>query len=131
MYLGKTSKGSVHDYGMFKEEFPPQKPWFKSKKVNLDCGFTGFEKDYICKEVKMPHKKPRKTKLCPDVDLTGDQKARNRSLSRVRVVVEHAIGGMKRYRILCNSIRIKKTIDIDRNMIICAGLWNYYLKNVS
>ena len=131
MYLGKTSNGSVHDYGMFKEELPPGRPWFKKKKVELDSGFTGFDKDYKCEEVKIPHKKPMKTKSCPDKGLTEEQRTQNKTLTSSRVEVEHAIGGMKRYQILRNVIRIKAIIDIDRNILLCAGLWNYYLKNAS
>jgi hypothetical protein len=33
------------DYGIFKQEFPPEKPWFRNKEVKFDLGFTGVKKD--------------------------------------------------------------------------------------
>jgi hypothetical protein len=46
-----------------------------------------------------PKKKPR------GAELTTEDKEHNRKISRVRIRVEHAIGGVKRYRIVKDQIR--------------------------
>lgn len=129
LFLGKTTEGSQHDYGMFKKEFPPTKKWFKGLKVRLDSGYTGFKKDYVCKRAALPHKKPYKTKNNPDATLSASDKAFNKKLSSERVVVEHSIGGMKRYRIISNRVRIKSIEDKDKQILCCAALWNFYIDN--
>jgi hypothetical protein len=48
---------------MFKREFPPKEPWFADLTVRLDLGFFGFEKDYACQQLYLPHKKPKKQEL--------------------------------------------------------------------
>ena len=78
---------------MFQLEFPPEKNWFADFRVRVDLGFLGIEKDYRCKERLIPHKKPKKR------ELTQEQKAENKLLARERIVVEHSIAGLKRYRI--------------------------------
>jgi len=72
-------------------------------------------------------KKPRKSKKNPDPQLTRQQKRENRRIGRVRVLVEHAIGGMKVFRVLTLRLRnhLKHLAD---DFIFCdCGLWN--LKN--
>ena len=55
------------------------------------------------------------------------QKAANTALSQVRIFVEHAIGGMKRYNILVHSFRNRKANFEDDVIGVCAGLWNFVL----
>jgi len=59
--------------------------------------------------------------------LSDDQKAANTALSPVRIFIEHAIGGMKRYNILVNKFRNRKADFEDHVIGICAGLWNFAL----
>jgi len=47
--------------------------------------------------------------------------------SQIRIFVEHAIGGMKRYNILVHSFRNRTEHFEDDAMGICAGLWNLLL----
>ena len=106
---------------MFKEEFPPEQAWFKNFKVRVDLGFLGIEKDYVCKELLLPNKKKKKQ------ELSSEQKQENKLLASERIAVEHAIGGMKRYRILSDRLRVQ---DVELYNVIlgaCAGLWNFYL----
>ena len=49
------------------------------------------------------------------------------ALSRVRIFIEHAIGGMKRYNILVHVFRNRKADFEDDAVGICAGLWNFAL----
>jgi DDE superfamily endonuclease len=99
--------------------FPPGENWFSDYEVQLDLGFYGFEKLYECKKLKMPHKKPK------GKELTDEQKEENKGISSERVVVEHSIGGLKRYRILSDRLRMKNYDLYDDILEICAGLWNY------
>jgi hypothetical protein len=55
--------------------------------------------------VMIPHKKPQKWKL------TDAQKAENRAISGLRMVVEHAIGGIKRFRCMTDTFRNKAGKD--------------------
>ena len=69
----------------------------------------------------MPHKKPKGKKL------TKEQKDENTQLASERVIVEHSIGGLKRYRILSDRLRVKNRELYDDVLGICAGLWNFML----
>lgn len=106
---------------MFKEEFPPEENWFKDFKVRVDLGFLGIEKDYECKELFLPHKKKKKQ------ELNAEQKQENQLLAKERIVVEHAICGMKRYRILSDRLRVQDVKLYNQVLGVCAGLWNFYL----
>jgi hypothetical protein len=44
-----------------------------------------------------------------------------------RIIVEHSIGGMKRYRILSDRLRLHDFDFYDVILGVCAGLWNYHL----
>jgi hypothetical protein len=116
------------DYGIFKQEFPSEKPWFKNKKVKLDLGFTGIKNDYVIEEVMIGHKKSKRSKNNPDPKLTEEQKKWNKQVSKERIYVEHAIGGMKIFRILKNENRLK-SIDLKNKIVgLAAGLWNFRVR---
>jgi hypothetical protein len=70
--------------------------------------------------VMIPHKKPRGGKL------SIEQKAENRVISGIRVVVEHAMGGLKRFRCMTDPFRNKFGKD-DQMVVIAAALWNLHL----
>jgi hypothetical protein len=63
--------------------------------------------------------------------LTDAERENNRILAVFRVVVEHAIGGMKRFRILVDRLRMKMGLDEDRLARLCAGLWNWHILNTA
>jgi hypothetical protein len=75
----------------------------------------------------IPIKKKRKKKG-EKSELTTEQKLYNKEIGKERVKVEHSIGGMKRYRILMERIRIKNFSTIETISCICAGLWNFSIK---
>ena len=112
---------------MFKQEFGKGEGWLEGIKAGLDLGYKGIKKDYQGGEIEIPHKKPRKSKNNPNPQLTEKQKAENRVLSRVRIRVEHAIGGIKRYRILVHKFRNRMEGMFDDVIGICAGLWNFFI----
>jgi len=126
-YLSHLYNGSQVDFGLLKKEFPPEKKWFSNMKVMVDLGFIGIDKLYDIKELWIGFKKKRKSKSNPNPQLTEEQKAYNQAISKERIYVEHAIGGMKIFRILKNRCRIKSWELKNRIIGICAGLWNYRL----
>ena len=105
-YLSGCYIGKTHDYALLKSEFPPQKNWFSQHKVRVDLGYQGFEKDFECKKVIIPHKKP------PKQELTELQIEENKQKSKKRIWVEHSIGGMKNIDSL--------PIDYERMITICT-----------
>ncbi len=125
MFLGKTVwGGKYHDFSLLKEEFKKEKV-FEDHQVWVDLAYIGFSKYYKTKKLHLPYKKPRKTKARPDPKLTDFQKQSNKQKSQVRIVVEHAIAGMKRYKILVERFRNKSEDFADAVIEVCAGLWNY------
>jgi hypothetical protein len=66
-------------------------------------------------------------KTNPTPELTAEQQAENHAVSQVRIFVEHAIGGMKRFNILVQRFRNCKENFEDDSVGICAGLWNLNL----
>ncbi len=127
LFVGHTFTGHNHDYSMLKEEFPPEYDWFENINVLLDLGYQGVETDYKGEQIEIPHKKPRKSKNNPDPELTGKQKAENRALSKVRIFVENAIGGIKRFGILVQAFRNRRKNFDDDVIALAAGLWNFLL----
>lgn len=91
IFLGRTFSGRTHDYTMLKEELPPELAWFADLLVWVDLGYLGIQSDYDVDQIEIPFKKPRKSKKNPDPQLTADQKAANKALSQVRIVVENAM----------------------------------------
>lgn len=119
--------GSQVDIGILKKEFPPGQGWFRNLRVLFDLGFVGVDKYYTFKELVIGEKKPRKSKKIPSPQMSDEQKQKNRNVSKERIFVEHAIGRMKKYRILKNRCRLKSQQLKNRIIGICAGLANYQL----
>jgi len=128
LFLGQTVAGKIHDYKLLKSEFDTEKDIFENLRIWIDLGYLGFEKDYNTDQTNMPHKKTRKSKNNPNPKLSSEQKNENKEISKVRVIVENAIGGIKRYRILTDTYRAKNADLLDKAILIAAGLWNYKLK---
>ncbi|PHI18399.1 hypothetical protein CEQ90_18305 [Lewinellaceae bacterium SD302] len=114
---------------MLKSEFDPKTAnWFEDKRVWIDLGYLGFDKDYPAGEVQIPIKKPRrKKKTDPRIELTEAQKKHNKQISSRRIYVEHAIGGLKRYRFLSDRLRCRNARFYSTVLGVCAGLWNFQL----
>ena len=111
--------GSSHDFAILKEEklyevLPSKTP------IYLDTGFEGVDNLGNDLNFKKPKKKKRGRKL------NGGEKLGNRIISKERVKVEHAIGGMKTFRIVSSKFR-GITRSMDRTFQIAAGLWNLKL----
>ena len=118
--LSKTVEGRQHDFSILKEHAPP-KYIPVSVRQRVDLGFKGYKKQYPNHTVSMPERKPRTKELSQTV------KEQNARKSRIRVLVEHAIGGIKRFRITTDVFRNKLKDFDDQVMLISCGLWNYHL----
>jgi hypothetical protein len=88
--------------------------------VDQDKGFQGFYRQDVT--IVQPKKTP------PGGDLTPPEKATNRRMSSIRSRIEHAIGGVKRYRIVKETIRLLKDGLRDAVMETCGGLHNFRLQ---
>src|SRR3989338_722870 len=60
--------------------------------------------------------------------LLKEEKEDNRIISSFRVVIEHAIAGVKRFQIVTNTLRNKIGLFDDLIMEVCSGLWNFHLR---
>jgi hypothetical protein len=108
-----------------KKVFDPKSNWFDLVNVWLDLGFQGAENDYRSKsKINLPRKRLRKSKNNPKPKLTAAQVKHNRKLARIRVPVEHAIGGMKAFHCLTHRIRNHLDTIIEYLFWLPAGLWN-------
>lgn len=119
-FLSKTVEGKESDITILRATAPPRfiPP---SVKMHMDLGFKGIDTDYPEHLISMPHKKPKGR------ELTEPQKIKNKKKSGVRVLVEHALGGVKRLGIVSQVFRNKKTDFDDMALLISCGLWNYHL----
>lgn len=119
-FLSKTVEGRQHDFSILKElSLPECIP--KQVRQRVDLGFQGYKQQYPEHSISMPVRKPRTRNLSPTV------KEQNAQKSRARVLVEHAIGGMKRLRITTDVFRNRLKDFDDLVMLIASGLWNYHL----
>lgn len=114
--LSHTCEGKKHDKKAADEAgytFPDGSTLYQ------DTGFQGFTLAGVT--ILQPKKKPR------GQELTIEEKDSNRLISRVRIRIEHAIGGVKRYRIVKDKIRNWKENFRDKVMETCCGLHNFRL----
>lgn len=120
LWLSRTYPGSVHD-----KKITDQQPLRLNHSVTLwqDTGFQGHCPKGI--NIKMPTKKPK------GKELTDAQKKENKSISSFRVIVEHAIGGAKRCRIIKDRYRCHKLFFEDLIMELACGLHNFRISNAS
>jgi hypothetical protein len=85
-----------------------------------DMGFQGFILNGIT--IIQPKKKPRGGELTPP------EKAHNRVISSISIRIEHAIGGVKRYRMVMDKRHLLKDGIRDTIMETCGGLHNFRLQ---
>lgn len=113
VYLSQTYEGRVHDKKIADQEvcyFP------QDTRLRLDLGYLGYHPEGVI--TLLPIKKPYQEKL------TEQQKKFNQWVSRYRVVVEHAISGVKRCRIVKERCRSFAARFRDQVMLTCTGLHN-------
>lgn len=119
IYLGETFEGSIPDKSMYDQadlKFAEPQTAQQWHWLWVDLGFLGIEANQV--QVFMPEKKPKGKQL------TNYQKELNGLIASIRVKVEHAIGGVKRLKIIRNQIRLHGWQKRDRIMNIACGLHN-------
>ena len=113
-YLGCTWEGKKHDKKICDEEsheFPAGSTLYK------DTGYQGYEPAGV--NTRQPKKKPR------GGELTQAEKEQNSLISKVRIIVEHVICGIKRCRIVKDVFRNTRDKFDDLVMEIACGLHNF------
>lgn len=114
--LTLTCEGKKHDKKVA-DETDYQLP--QGSCLYQDSGFQGFAVAGVT--IIQPQKKPRGKPLTPA------DKENNQAISKVRIRVEHAISGVKRYRIVKDKLRNWKDGFRDQVMETCCGLHNFRL----
>jgi len=112
-YLSSTYAGSVHDKRICDQKtytFPPGCVLFQ------DTSFQGYEPDDS--RTYQPKKKPQGQELTPA------DKAENTMISRMRIVVEHVLAGIKRCHIVQDVFRNTKAHFDDLVMEIACRRHN-------
>lgn len=109
------SNGKCHDFKIFKKSGVKI---FESIKALTDTGYLGLQKIHF--NTSMPKKKSKK------MPLTCKDKLTNRELSSKRVLNEHVIGKIKRFKIISDKYRNRrKRFGLRFNLI--AGIYNHEL----
>ncbi len=113
-------KGRKHDYDVYKKNHPIVIP--KQVVTVVDLGYLGIETDFPEQLSALPYKKKRNQELSPE------EKEYNKIHSKKRIIVEHTINRLKKYRILADVFR-NKLRKYNRISDIVAGLINYRILN--
>lgn len=121
-YLSQTYEGKKHDKAICDTEeytFPDESTLYQ------DSGFQGYDPGGPDKRVQtvQPKKKPR------NGELTEEEKRTNQAMASVRILVEHAICGVKRCRIVKDVFRNHLPNFGDAVMEVACGLHNFRLSN--
>jgi hypothetical protein len=119
LVLAPTKSGRRHDKRIadkfaLVQNIPPDIP------VWTDTGFQGIQ--HAHPHVFMPKKATKKNPLTPD------EKETNKIISGIRIVSEHAIGGMKRLRAASDIYRNRLPNLDDTFNLLSAGIWNFHLQ---
>jgi hypothetical protein len=114
-----TVKGSMHDKKIY-DKYGLGDTIPKDVTQWVDTGFQGIQNEYDV-DVQIPKKNTKKKKL------TFEEKENNKIISGIRVINEHAIGGIKRMRAINDVYRNRKGNTDDKLMIVSAGIWNLFI----
>lgn len=105
----------MHDYKLLKTSDIRLK---ETTKALTDTGYQVLQK--VHKNTSMPKKKSKKNPL------TADDKKQNKKLSSGRVINEHVIGMVKRFKIVADKYRNRrKRFGLRFNLI--SGICNFEL----
>jgi DDE superfamily endonuclease/Helix-turn-helix of DDE superfamily endonuclease len=86
--------------------------------VRVDKGYEGLQEEYPGVRVEKPKRAKR------GHPLSVLEKILNRAMSTLRIPVEHAIGGLKKFRLLAGIYR-GEAERYDESALVIAGLHNY------
>ena len=113
--------GRKHDYKVYKDNHPNIP---KDVTSMYDLGFFGVETDYSKQKSSLPIKRKKNQILTKK-----EEEEYNRNHSLRRIVVEHAICRLKKYRIM-NDVFRNRLRKYDRISDMVAGLVNYRIMNI-
>ncbi len=117
------ARGSRHDYALFKWRHPRLPDGVR---LGVDLGYDGIQNDYPMFNALVPFKRRspgRGKRGVKAKELTGEEKVFNQRLSRERVVVEHTISRLKKFRIMAHKFRNRlRRYDVMTD--IACGLVN-------
>ena len=120
VYKLDYKKGRRHDYDVYKKNHPITP---KDVLNVFDLGYVGVEKDFPEQLSSLPKKKKR------NLELSQEEKDYNKNHSRKRIVIEHTICKLKKYRIMSDIFR-NKLRKYNRVSDIVSGLVNYRIMNL-
>ncbi len=112
-------KGRKHDYDVYKKNHPVTP---KEVVTVVDLGYLGVETDFPEQLSALPYKKKR------NQDLSQEEIDYNIIHAKKRIVVEHTICRLKKYRIMSDVFR-NKLRKYNKVSDIVAGLVNYRISN--
>lgn len=113
LYLSPTESGAVHDKKIA-DEYPLSLP--QGSVLRQDTGFEGHAPQGVI--IEQPYKKPK------NKELSFAQRLYNMMVSASRVVIEHANSGIKRLRIIKDTVRIHSSEVRDKVMAVACALHN-------
>jgi hypothetical protein len=113
-------KGKRHDYDVYKKNHPI----IPKDVLNVfDLGYLGVEKDFPEQLSVLPNRKKR------NQELSQEEKEYNKNHSRMRILIEHTICRLKKYRIMSDVFR-NKLRKYNKVSDIVVGLVNYRIMNL-
>jgi hypothetical protein len=120
LHKARKKKGRRQDYDFYKKNHPitPSK-----QVVNVFLGYLGVEKDFPEQLSALPYRRKRNQQC-----LSQEEKEYNKIHSKKRIVIEHTICRLKKYRIMSDIFR-NKLRKYNRISDIIAGLINYRIIN--
>ncbi len=119
IHKAKHKKGKRHDYNIYKMNHPIT----PKDVVNVhDMGYLRVEKDFSEQLSALPYKKKKNQKV------SAEEKKYNKNHSKKRIVIEHTICRLKKYRIQSDIFR-NKLRKYDKVSDIVSGLINYKILN--
>jgi hypothetical protein len=119
IHKSAKKKGKRHDYDIFKENHPLT----PKQVVNVvDLGYLGVDKDFPEQLSSLPNRKKR------NPSQSTEERYYNKDHSKRRIIIEHTICRLKKYRILSDVFR-NKLRKHNKVLDIVSGLVNYRILN--
>ncbi len=113
LYAFFFANGKRHDFRVFKESKTHVHPLVK---VKTDTGFQGIADIHANSVFPIKRKSKRKFSV--------DEKLHNRQVASDRLLIEHVIGFIKRFRILSERYRNRRKLNGLRFSLLC-GICNF------
>lgn len=122
--VSQSYAGSVHDKTIIDEEKTVEK-FDKRVPQRFDSGYQGVKKEHPTYYIIAPTKKPKGGELTPL------EKEQNRANSKRRVIAEHGMSRIKKFRICANTFRQPLLDTHNQTFRNVAALLNFRLNNTT